>query len=149
VRGELKALQRRVGITFVIVTHDREEALSVSDRIAVMNKGPIEQIGSPAEVYFRPRTRFVAEFLGAVNWVGGVGVRPEATRIDGDLPSQARVFSAVVENSMFFGNCFHVQTRLSSGEAAVAEVPCGTLNFNAGDCVRVWWQPSDELSLAP
>ncbi len=149
VRGELKALQRRVGITFLIVTHDREEALSLSDRIAVMNKGSIEQIGSPAEVYLRPRTRFVAEFLGAVNWVGGIGVRPEATRIGDESPSHARVFSAIVENSVFFGNCFHVETRLSSGEAAVAEIPCGTLKFNAGDSVRVWWQPSDELSLAP
>ena len=80
-RGELKAMQRRVGITFLLVTHDQEEALSMSDQLAVMNQGLIEQVGTPEDVYLRPRTRFVAGFLGAVNWIGGVGVRPEATRL--------------------------------------------------------------------
>jgi spermidine/putrescine transport system ATP-binding protein len=66
-RVELKALQEEVGITFVFVTHDQEEALSMSDRIAVMNTGRIEQIGTPAEVYEQPATVFVADFLGASN----------------------------------------------------------------------------------
>ena len=66
-RVELKALQEEVGITFVFVTHDQEEALSMSDRIAVMNKGRIEQIGTPAEVYEDPGTVFVADFLGVSN----------------------------------------------------------------------------------
>ena len=65
----------------LLVTHDQEEALSMSDQMAVMNEGRIEQVGTPEDVYLRPRTRFVAGFLGAVNWIGGVGVRPEATRI--------------------------------------------------------------------
>src|ERR1700682_656071 len=76
-RVELKALQARVGTTFLFVTHDQEEALSMSDCIAVMNAGRIEQAGTPQEIYLRPSTRFVAGFLGAVNWIGGVGVRPE------------------------------------------------------------------------
>src|SRR5579864_8121751 len=80
-RIELKELQRRVGITFLFVTHDQEEALSMSDSIAVMNQGRVEQVGTPEDVYLRPRTRFVAGFLGAVNWIGGAGLRPEVTRI--------------------------------------------------------------------
>ncbi len=66
-RIELKAIQEEVGITFVFVTHDQEEALSMSDRIAVMNAGRIEQIGTPAEVYENPATVFVADFLGVSN----------------------------------------------------------------------------------
>ena len=88
-RVELKAIQRRAGITFLLVTHDQEEALSMSDQLAVMNEGRIEQVGSPEEVYFHPRTKFVAGFLGAVNWIAGVGVRPEATRI-ARLPGKSR-----------------------------------------------------------
>lgn len=66
-RMELKSLQKRLGITFVFVTHDQEEALTMSDRIAVLNQGTIEQIGSVAEIYNRPSTRFVAEFIGETN----------------------------------------------------------------------------------
>jgi spermidine/putrescine transport system ATP-binding protein len=65
---ELKALQRKLGITFVFVTHDQEEALTLSDRIAVMNAGRVEQLGTPAEVFERPRTDFVARFMGASNF---------------------------------------------------------------------------------
>jgi spermidine/putrescine transport system ATP-binding protein len=68
---ELRALQRRLGITFLLVTHDQDEALALSDRIAVMNAGRIEQLGEPGEVYERPRTRFVAQFLGACNLLEG------------------------------------------------------------------------------
>jgi spermidine/putrescine transport system ATP-binding protein len=64
---ELKNLQERVGITFVFVTHDQDEALVMADRIAVMNQGRIEQVGGPEELYERPRTRFVADFLGVAN----------------------------------------------------------------------------------
>ena len=81
VRSELRDLQRRVGVTFLFVTHDQEEALSMSDQIAVMNAGALEQVGTPREIYARPRTRFVADFLGAMNWIDGIGVRPEAVNI--------------------------------------------------------------------
>jgi iron(III) transport system ATP-binding protein len=66
-RGEIRQLQRRVGVTTVMVTHDQEEALSMSDRVVVMNQGRIEQIGTPLEVYEQPTTPFVADFLGKVN----------------------------------------------------------------------------------
>jgi spermidine/putrescine transport system ATP-binding protein len=68
---ELKRIQKEVGITFIFVTHDQEEAMTISDRIAVMNKGRIEQLGPPEEVYERPATEFVAEFLGASNLLDG------------------------------------------------------------------------------
>ena len=90
---ELKAIQQRVGITFIYVTHDQEEALTMSDRIAVFNHGKIEQIGSPAETYEHPLTPFVAGFVGVSNLVGGAvaqaitgspetfTIRPEKIRI--------------------------------------------------------------------
>jgi putative spermidine/putrescine transport system ATP-binding protein len=90
---ELKAIQQQVGITFVFVTHDQEEALTMSDRIAVFNSGRIEQVGSPAAIYERPATPFVAGFVGVSNLVGGAqaaaimgapvvfSIRPEKIRI--------------------------------------------------------------------
>src|SRR5262249_51692609 len=68
---ELKALQSELGITFVFVTHDQEEALTMSDRVAVMNGGRVEQAGSPREVYEEPQTVFVADFLGVSNLLSG------------------------------------------------------------------------------
>jgi spermidine/putrescine transport system ATP-binding protein len=70
-QSELKTLQRAVGITFIYVTHDQEEAITLSDRIAVMNGGRIEQEGSPDEIYNRPLTRFVADFIGLTNFIAG------------------------------------------------------------------------------
>src|SRR5215470_3490378 len=69
VRAELKNIQRQVGITFLFVTHDQEEALSLSDRLGVMNDGELQQVGTPEELYLRPQTRFVASFLGLINWI--------------------------------------------------------------------------------
>lgn len=76
-RFELMSLQKSLGLTFVIVTHDREEAMTLADRIAVMNRGHIEQVAAPAEVYEQPRSRFVAEFIGDVNLFEG-GMTPVA-----------------------------------------------------------------------
>ena len=98
---ELKQIQRDVGITFVFVTHDQDEALTMSDRIAVFNAGKIEQVGTPEEVYERPASAFVAGFVGTSNLLGGRGaetiigragtfsIRPEKIRIDGDVAQPA------------------------------------------------------------
>jgi spermidine/putrescine transport system ATP-binding protein len=146
VRAELKNIQRQVGITFLFVTHDQEEALSMSDRLAVMNAGELQQLGAPDEIYLRPRTRFVASFLGALNWIDDVGVRPEATRIAKHAPApDARSRSATVVQSIFLGNCVHVEARLANGHVAVAEVSRLGDNFTAGEPVFIWWQPADEL----
>ena len=75
-REDIRALQQKLGITTIFVTHDQEEALSISDRIVVMNQGAIEQVGSPSEIYNRPRTRFVASFVGTLNTLQGVVVDP-------------------------------------------------------------------------
>lgn len=146
VRAELKSIQRRVGITFLFVTHDQEEALSLSDRLAVMNQGRLEQVGTPEEIYLRPSTRFVASFLGAVNWIGGVGVRPEALRI-ARQPSHNghRTCPATIVQSTFLGNCVHVDTRLSDGASAVVEVSRRGETFTPGESVHLWWEPADEL----
>ncbi|MDP8979252.1 MAG: ABC transporter ATP-binding protein [Acidobacteriota bacterium] len=140
VRAELKSLQREVGIAFLFVTHDQEEALSLSDRIGVMNAGRLEQVGTPEEIYLRPKTRFVATFLGSVNWIGDVGVRPEVTRIDaGGAPN------ATVTRTSFLGNHIQVEARLNTGETVLAEISRLDQRFTTGDQVRVWWQPADEL----
>ncbi len=145
-RLELKEMQRRVGITFLLVTHDQEEALSMSDQLAVMNAGAIEQVGTPQDVYLRPRTRFVAGFLGAVNWIDGVGLRPEVTRISRTPPpAGARFRPATVTGSVFLGNCVHVLARLESGTDAVAEVPRTNGEYQTGEAIHVCWNPSDEM----
>ncbi len=72
---ELKRIQQEVGITFIYVTHDQEEALTMSDRLAVFNRGQIEQVGAPADVYERPATAFVAGFVGTSNLLGGDAAR--------------------------------------------------------------------------
>jgi spermidine/putrescine transport system ATP-binding protein len=79
---ELKRIQRDVGITFVYVTHDQEEALTMSDRIAVMNHGRVEQVGSPEQVYDRPATTFVAGFIGVSNLLPGVVAAPGEVRLE-------------------------------------------------------------------
>jgi ABC-type Fe3+/spermidine/putrescine transport system ATPase subunit len=147
VRSELKSLQRQVGITFVFVTHDQEEALSLSDRIAVMHAGRLEQAGTPEELYVRPRTRFVAAFLGEVNWVNGVGVRPESTRISRTVPAAgARAVTGTVETATFLGNRLHIAARTPSGELLVAEIERGQSAYSAGEPVHLWWHPQDELT---
>jgi putative spermidine/putrescine transport system ATP-binding protein len=106
-QGELKALQRKVGITFVFVTHDQDEALGMADRVAVFNHGRVEQIGTPEEVYERPATRFVAGFVGSSNIVDAAAarrlfgrdrafsLRPERVTID--EPAEVAVEGTVVE----------------------------------------------------
>ncbi|HEV7672332.1 MAG TPA: ABC transporter ATP-binding protein [Thermoanaerobaculia bacterium] len=83
---ELLALQRRLGITFIFVTHDQEEALVMSDRIAVMRAGRIEQLGDAEEIYERPRTRFVSQFLGTCNLIEGKATRREGLAVLVDTP---------------------------------------------------------------
>src|SRR5271155_1642386 len=147
VRAELKNIQRQTGITFMFVTHDQEEALSLSDRLGVMSGGELQQVGTPEDLYLRPQTRFVASFLGLVNWIDGVGVRPEATRVT-KQPGEAGARSrpAKVVQSTFLGNCVHVEARMNEGQTVVAEVSRLGESFSEGETVDVWWQPDDELT---
>ena len=82
-RGEIKELQRRMGVTTIMVTHDQEEALTMADRIVVMNQGVIDQIGTPEEIYSRPASAFVADFIGTMNFLAGRVTGPETVEIAG------------------------------------------------------------------
>jgi putative spermidine/putrescine transport system ATP-binding protein len=83
-RAEIRAIQRQLGITTVYVTHDQEEALSISDRIVVMREGKIEQVGTPFEIYNRPATSFVASFIGSLNVLRGIVMDPAAGKVSID-----------------------------------------------------------------
>lgn len=86
-RVELQEIQEALGTTMIFVTHDQEEALSMSDRVALLNAGRLEQLGAPEEIYRRPRTRFVADFMGAANLLSGTVVDGDTIAVDGeDLP---------------------------------------------------------------
>lgn len=144
---ELKSLQRALGITFVFVTHDQGEALSMADRVAVFNDGGIVQEGTPHDIYRRPKTRFVADFVGSSNVIapefmaslGGekrwASLRPEAIRLgDG---AEARV-----ENASFLG----AATRLTvdiRGTRLHVMLPAGADVPDVGSSVRLGWQPDD------
>jgi ABC-type Fe3+/spermidine/putrescine transport system ATPase subunit len=140
-RAELKDMQRRTGVTFLFVTHDQEEALAMSDEMAVMNDGHIEQAGSPRELYEKPKTRFVANFLGTVNWIEGVGVRPEGLRIERTTNEDAGTVAA----SVFLGHCVQVRVRAASGEEVISEQPPSAPPFQDGDRVKLSWAPGDEI----
>jgi iron(III) transport system ATP-binding protein len=96
-RGEIRHLQRRVGVTTIMVTHDQEEALSMSDRVVVMNDGRIEQVGTPLQVYEQPATPFVADFLGKVNVLRATSLGDGRYRVGHvELSTQANGFAAGV-----------------------------------------------------
>jgi len=82
-RREVRALQRRLGVTTIMVTHDQEEALTMADRIVVMNHGVIDQTGTPTEIYRQPETLFVANFIGAMNQISGRAIPPESVELGG------------------------------------------------------------------
>jgi spermidine/putrescine transport system ATP-binding protein len=106
---ELKRIQRDVGITFVYVTHDQEEALTMSDRIAVMNRGAIEQIGAPEDVYERPETTFVAGFIGVSNLMPGTVASVNGSRIRVELDSGVDVEASA--NGLASGERCHAVVR--------------------------------------
>jgi putative spermidine/putrescine transport system ATP-binding protein len=128
---ELKQIQRDVGITFLFVTHDQDEALTMSDRIAVFNEGRIEQVGTPVEVYEQPATSFVAGFVGTSNLLRGRGaesvlgrdgtysIRPEKIRIDGDLshaaPAGEIAATGTVTSAVYAGATVRYEVTLDAG----------------------------------
>ena len=117
---ELKRIQADVGITFVYVTHDQEEALAMSDRVAVMNAGRIEQLGAPGEIYDRPATRFVADFIGETNFIrqvdGIVAVRPERVRLTREAPTAERSLGVTVVATMVVGPAVQCVVRTEDGQ---------------------------------
>jgi putative spermidine/putrescine transport system ATP-binding protein len=142
----LKALQRDLGITFIYVTHDQEEALTMSDRLAVFNEGRIEQLGSPAEVYEHPQTEFVAGFVGVSNVLERDGrrftIRPEKIRMTEDGPGEPGVVREVVYVGMVTR---YVVDLDSGGELVVIRQNLETSSQQALEerdkRVRLEWRP--------
>jgi sulfate transport system ATP-binding protein len=148
VRGDLRTwlrrLHRDVGVTTVLVTHDQEEALDVADHIAVINRGRLEQVGAPDEVYDRPANDFVMSFLGSVADVGGRLVRPHDIRLDRHLPASGAetaepVVEATVERVVRLG--FQVRVELvPTGQGApfaaqITRGDCEALQLRRGQVV--------------
>jgi ABC-type Fe3+/spermidine/putrescine transport system ATPase subunit len=153
-RVEISALQRRLGIATVFVTHDQGEALTMSDRVAVMREGRIEQVGTPNDIYERPATRFVAGFIGTANLIsddsGIVVVRPERLKLcqAQHAPSEARCFAARIERVVYLGPRLEVRLRLADGTPLLAEtINDGAGAWSAGDNVVAWFRPQDAWAI--
>ena len=129
-RSEIKDLQRRLGVTTIMVTHDQEEALTMADRIVVMNQGVIEQVGTPEEIYSNPATAFVAEFIGTMNFVPGEVSGRDRVRI-------GSVELACPTDGYSIGTSITIAVRpedvnaqdLKPGDPNVVEVEVGRLEF--------------------
>jgi len=126
---ELKRIQREVKIAFVYVTHDQDEALTMSDRIAVMHAGRIEQIGTPREIYDEPATAFVAGFIGSANLLPDAGgtrvVRPERVRVAAAPLAGAESIPVTVTSMIFQGPVTRVAMQAADGTEIVAHVGAG------------------------
>ncbi|WP_018264387.1 ABC transporter ATP-binding protein [Methylosinus sp. LW4] len=162
---QIKEIQRRLKTSFVVVTHDQDEALVMADRIAVMRAGRIEQIGAPTEVYERPATRFVAGFIGQMNFLEGriengvfvgsfgrlpaegdglsqgakavLAVRPERIAI-APASDESAGLDGIVEDVAFRGETTHFRLRLSGGEALrVSRGANSGAPFSVGDAARI------------
>jgi ABC-type Fe3+/spermidine/putrescine transport system ATPase subunit len=149
VRDELKDIQRRLGITTIYVTHDQEEALSLSDYIAVMNNGSLEQTGTPEEIYNRPKTAFAADFTGPANFIDIDGksclVRPEWLELVATGTKNTGGISGTVKAVDFFGRAARVRVETASGIIAADMLPEHSGRFSAGSDVRVAIKRSWEL----
>jgi len=117
---ELKRIQREVGITFVYVTHDQGEALTMSDRIAVMNDGQIEHLGTPREIYEHPRTRFVAGFIGTSNLLTGTVTRMDGDRAVIELGPDERIIVPVPDRAVSQGSPLELTVRPEKIDLATA-----------------------------
>ncbi len=154
-QAELKRLQHETGITFIYVTHDQDEALSMSDRIAVFSEGRIEQVGTPFDLYERPATEFVADFVGTSNILGHALLRPEKVRLqplDAPVPEGANAKPGIVRESIYLGAVTRYQVVLDDGALlAVMEtnsVPLGNrLRLNAGDQVLAVWPKAAAVNI--
>ena len=165
---ELKAIQQQVGITFIYVTHDQEEALTMSDRLAVFNAGRIEQIGAPAEVYERPATRFVAGFVGTSNLlrgeiaervIGSAGtftIRPEKIRLTAPGatvgPDEVSA-TGIIRGVVYLGPETRYVVALDAGaELVVTQQNLTTTSTEAlaqeGKAVRLVWGRQHQLPIA-
>ncbi|MGH6816212.1 MAG: ABC transporter ATP-binding protein [Hyphomicrobiaceae bacterium] len=169
---ELKHLQKQLGVTLIFVTHDQEEAMAMSDRMAVMNAGRIDQIGTAAEIYRRPRTRFVADFIGEINlfdgeWHNGafrdaggcllpadgqgrtgrstIAVRPERMRF---VKLGEAIFSGRIETANFLGGQILYRVAADGGRKLLVKEPSADgARFASDAAVGVTWNTQDAVIL--
>jgi ABC-type Fe3+/spermidine/putrescine transport system ATPase subunit len=143
---ELKTIQRETSSTFVYVTHDQGEALSMSDRIGVMNTGRLEQVGTPEEIYEKPATRFVATFVGEINLLqsttGEAGLRPEKIRFTGNGAGRA---VGIIENLAYHGSSRRYTVRLDDGSRLVIRSREAAAEMNGQ--VALDWADDDLIRL--
>jgi len=163
---ELKRLQHEVGITFVVVTHDQEEAMSMADRIAVMHEGQVQQIAAPIDLYASPANAFVADFIGTSTMFRGTIVPGGLRRADGTLlpatggsasagpgllmlrpedidpvPRGAGILEGVVIESHFFGGSTTTHLRVTGSDDLVSIAQPGAPRHVAGDAIGIRWSP--------
>jgi putative spermidine/putrescine transport system ATP-binding protein len=163
-RTELKGLQRRTGITFVYVTHDQGEALSMSDRVAVFNNGKIEQLSTPQELYSRPRTAFVARFVGGANVIPAAlaarllgearafALRTEDIQVlaaGATPPANSLGLEAELIDVQYHGASSRWQVRLEDGTllSATRSSDEPALSQSPGSRLRLAWQRDDIVLL--
>jgi putative spermidine/putrescine transport system ATP-binding protein len=139
---ELKRLQREVGITTIYVTHDQEEALTMSDRIAVMFRGRVEQIATPRALYEAPATPFVASFIGNINMLDGhTALRPERVRLNAATALDHAV-DATITHVVYQGETVRYLLKSETGLELQA-VELGEVRFAVGTKVRASWAAAD------
>jgi putative spermidine/putrescine transport system ATP-binding protein len=141
---ELRGLNRRTGVTFVAVTHDQDEALSMSDRVAILREGRLVQLGPPVELYERPRTRFVAGFLGHANFLqtaaGLFALRPERIRLLGDGETAEVETAGRLEGWSFLGAGFELRVGCGGlGTLSVAHAAHGFVPAEGRE-LRLGWE---------
>jgi ABC-type Fe3+/spermidine/putrescine transport system ATPase subunit len=155
---ELKRIQSEIGITFVYVTHDQEEALAMSDRVAVMNQGRIEQLGPPREIYDSPATRFVADFIGETNFIrrngAVIAVRPEQLRIARGGSGGPRGLAGEIVTAMVIGPAIQCLVKADNGQEILVRQPRGGANgdveaLQKGERVVLTWDEDAALRLDP
>jgi ABC-type Fe3+/spermidine/putrescine transport system ATPase subunit len=175
VRAELRRLQQLSGITTVMVTHDQDEAMSIGDRLVVMNHGRVQQIGTPQALYRHPANRFVAGFIGRGNFLDGVPgadgrsfvtrgglaivcapidpgadtllIRPENVAVRRGSATGINCFAAVIEAAVFQGSAFDLDLRLATGETLRAQVAAGSGDWCVGQQVTAQIDPSAAVGI--
>ncbi|MEM8665748.1 MAG: ABC transporter ATP-binding protein, partial [Pseudomonadota bacterium] len=167
VRVEIRSLQQRLGITTVMVTHDQEEALTMADRLVVMNEGEVRQVGSQRDLYERPADGFVAGFVGRSSFIRGtmagdtltseggltvrcarsldgpamMALRPERVVVAGAPPATDNAFAGEVTFVSYLGGLTDIHVRLSGADEVIAQVPNqdGSVLPKVGERVHVGW----------
>ena len=145
---ELKRLQKQLGITFIYITHDQEEAINMSDRIAVMNQGVLEQIGTPNEIYYQPRTSYVADFVGNANILRSGGetfaIRSENVLMNGEAVCTKE---AIVMEKSFAGGQLRILFKLADGQAVTASRYGIDADIQVGTSVKIGWLPEHAVKV--